>query len=144
MTKMTKMKPIRALDIVPGKVYMARMGHGSRPNVWEPCLVLCDETHGWQRGFVQVAHGQLWPMATVIFLEKQMNTASQYRQVYLKKVGDEFVFSDNFGAASLTHVPKNWAQNAMQRVQAELDTLNARMEFLTQIHILTGDQQHEL
>lgn len=130
---MKKPTPLSTLDIVPGKLYLAQLRVAAKDITWQPCTVNCEETTGWLRGHVvtEVDKGSLFTRVTVTFSE----CGTKGRVFITRKIGadgapEPFVFSDSARQPTLIEMPVNWAEQNMQRVQAKIEALQKRMQFL--------------
>lgn len=120
---------ISFLDIVPGKAYLAHTDGGFK----RPCTVVCDDTHGWQRGWVkkmdEIHRNDRHAMAaTLKFLEPQFSS----RDVYCELIGDEYRFKSWFSDPNplLFHLPDNRFDDEIRRLQKQQEHIQTQVDTL--------------
>ena len=120
---MTKTKSIRALDVVPGKIYLATRHRGTL----QPVTVSCLDAHGWQRGYVDTQVGNNnYTNVKITFLE---DGSTSELQVVL--VNDEYVFQHSFKPIpNLFDMTEEWIENTFDSRQKEFIKAQARLNFI--------------
>lgn len=129
---MKKPKPIRALDVVPDKWYMAHARVNSKDITWQPCKVFCGE-HGWERGYVLLEFGT-WIKASVQFADTRrmpQKTASVF--VSRDRNTGDLIFADSSGRPTLIELDVSLLNRALNNIKAELSDLELRKQSIEEI-----------
>lgn len=129
---MKKPKPIRLLDIVPGKWYMARARANSKDITWQPCKVICSADSGWERGFVQLTFGS-WTTASVKFAESKRLPTPNASVFVSRNLHNEWVFMDSTKQPSLIELDVSMLNRAVSKINAELNDLETRKQAIRDI-----------
>lgn len=126
MAKREKLEIIKALDVVPGKIYLVRTDR----NTWYPCTVYCSKTHGWQRGYVEIVTGMHQPIAQATYAG-----SNKVVGVYVNRVNDQWIFSDNSRRPTLAHLTKEWLDTHIGNLNREIGDLMRQRELLLNVSL---------
>lgn len=123
-----KHKPIRLLDIVPDKWYMARAYANSEDITWQPCKVMCTPEHGWERGHVALEFHPPWAKANVLFAQTK-KLQPQNRGIFVSRNADnEWVFM-----GSLIELDVSLLNQSLSKINMELNDLEMRKQAIQDI-----------
>ena len=130
---MKKPKLLRALDIVPGKFYMALARANSKDITWQPCTVSCTTEPGLERGHVEISFDGPWPKSRVVFLGTRRLPTQSASLFITRSCDNEWVFADSTGTPSLIELNISLLTRALNKVNAELNDLELRKQAIEDI-----------
>lgn len=114
-------KQLLLTDIEPDKYYLIRRNvHGLGNTLW-PCKVVCKDTHGWMRGYVEISNDgrAAWVIPLGSTNEYQINIRKGHGCIYTEEL---FVnTSDNF------------AYNEIHNLETQIETLTKTLNALKSI-----------
>ena len=123
---------ISFLDVKPGKIYLAYTSDGLK----RPCTIVCDSTHGWQRGWVKKMdeihrNGKHAMGVTIQFLEPQFGS----RNLYCELVGDEYRFKSFFNnpTPELYHLPNDWFDSEINHLKKQQERIQQHIDVLIKL-----------
>ena len=128
-----KQQPIRLLDIVPDKWYMARAYANSKDITWQPCKVVCTLEHGWERGYVALEFHLPRAKANVKFAQTKKIQSQNHGIFVSRNANKEWVFMDSARQLSLIELDISLLNRALCKINADLNDLETRKQAIRDI-----------
>lgn len=128
-------KTIKATEIVPGKMYLARRMVSKHDQDWQPVIINCTAEPGWLRGYVDVQptnsnRSGFTGFASGNFVE---DGAATKFSVIRKGAEDAWEFGDAYSGFNLIHMPPGWAKSRLDIINAKIAALQDSRIFLESI-----------
>lgn len=133
---MARNKVLLALDIIPGKIYMAkRLG-----STWEPVMIETTDEPGYLRGHVLVENFRRQGSGYVANARVRFLESGQLEGVAVRRkggTGDPWELADSNIIPTVIEMPQGWAKNEAANIEQIVDTYQRRLNFLRTIESRT-------